>query len=365
MNVLNSYSIDEVNTARALRTGERRLGPASPNPAVGALIVAADGRVLGEGATSHDGGAHAEVLALREARAADGTVPADATLVVTLEPCSIHGRTPPCADAILDAGIRRVRVGALDFTPGVCGRGLERLRRGGCEVQLGASQDAARWLARRRETLTRLRRPYVILKQAVSADGFVGRAARRVAVTRAPANVVSHAWRARADAILVGWRTVAADDPTLTARLAGGASPLRVVVDPHARLDGHRQRLFRDGGATWWVTNTPAASQPLPKGVRHCSAPAEQPLLAGLLSELAAARISSLLVEGGPATLGAFLAANLYDELRVWRSPRPLSGDQADAAIPATAVPTDSRFLREVAVGEDLLRVYRAPARCC
>ena len=357
------YAIEQANTCGR---------EVSPNPPVGAVLVAG-GRVIGEGHTQADGGAHAEVMAVRSVAEADRGLVRGATLYVTLEPCSIHGRTPPCAPMLAREGVARVVVAEIDVTPGVCGRGLEILRTAGIAVTVGVGQREAQSVNRFRRVFAQRGRPYVILKQARSADGFVGRRGRRVAITSPAANAVSHSWRAEVDAILVGAGTVAADDPSLTARLAAGSSPLPIVFDPGARAP-RQSRLLTDppAGRTLWATQSESLHAALTSDpdtrVEHLLLTRDA--VGSLLSQLAARRIGRLLVEGGPATLRRFVAARAYDEFRQWESSAPLAPDgraEESGHAPGTPIPAISPvglLAERRRAGTDRLSVYRRVDYC-
>ncbi|MGY1916431.1 bifunctional diaminohydroxyphosphoribosylaminopyrimidine deaminase/5-amino-6-(5-phosphoribosylamino)uracil reductase RibD [Blastococcus sp. SYSU DS0973] len=289
--------------ARARDLGASVLGTTSPNPAVGAVVLAADGSVAGEGATAPPGGPHAEVAALAQAgeRARGGTA------VVTLEPCAHTGRTGPCADALLGAGIARVVVAVPEPTE-LAGGGAERLRAAGVDVVLGVEQDAAErgalagWLTGVRE-----QRPYVIWKVAATLDGRVAAAdgsSRWITGPEARAEV--HRLRGGCEAIVVGSGTALTDDPQLTVRDADGRGtarqPLRVVVDRRDRLP-----------ATARVLDDTA-----PTHVSRAADPAE------LLAELFARDVRRVLLEGGPTLAAAFLRAGLVDEAVVHLAPKLL-----------------------------------------
>ncbi len=324
---------------RALQLAALGGGAVSPNPLVGAVIVSADGRILGEGYHPHDGGPHAEVQAFRNVAPRDESLLRQATIYVSLEPCSIHGRTPPCADLIVRKGVPRAVVGCIDFTPGVCGRGLQRLREAGVAVRLGVLQAKAFQAARFRHATVRNARPYVILKQALSADGSVGRRGARVPITGPLANRISHAWRARVDAIAVGAGTVVADDPSLTTRLSPGSSPHRVVIDLRGDLELDRARLAGAG-----------------EGLLHFEPDASRvPWVEQLLALLQERRVGKLLVEGGPRTLAAFVEAGAWDEYREWRSPTPLP---AGVREPVAGYSVGGHLVSEDRYGDDALRVF-------
>ncbi|NEK86328.1 bifunctional diaminohydroxyphosphoribosylaminopyrimidine deaminase/5-amino-6-(5-phosphoribosylamino)uracil reductase RibD [Blastococcus saxobsidens] len=289
--------------ARARELGESVLGTTSPNPAVGAVVLAADGTVVGEGATQPPGGPHAEVRALAQAgeRARGGTA------VVTLEPCAHTGRTGPCADALLAAGIARVVVAVPEPTE-LAGGGAERLRAAGVDVVVGVEQEAAErgalagWLTGVRE-----QRPYVIWKVAATLDGRVAAAdgsSRWVTGPEARAEV--HRIRAGCDAVVVGSGTALTDDPQLTVRDADGRDaarqPLRVVLDRRHRLPATAR--VRDDAAPTLVSDaaTPAA----------------------LLTELFARDVRRVLLEGGPTLAAAFLRDGLVDEALLHLAPKLL-----------------------------------------
>ncbi|MGY2063932.1 bifunctional diaminohydroxyphosphoribosylaminopyrimidine deaminase/5-amino-6-(5-phosphoribosylamino)uracil reductase RibD [Blastococcus sp. SYSU DS0619] len=288
---------------RARELGTTVLGTTSPNPAVGAVVLAADGSVAGEGATAPPGGPHAEVAALAQAgeRARGGTA------VVTLEPCAHTGRTGPCAEALLAAGITRVVVAVPEPTE-LAGGGADRLRTAGVDVVVGVEQEAAErgalagWLTGVRE-----QRPYVIWKVAATLDGRVAAvdgSSRWVTGPEARAEV--HRLRAGCDAVVVGSGTALADDPQLTVRDADGRDtvrqPLRVVVDRRDRLPA-TARVLDDAAQT------------------HVSRAAEP---AALLAELFARDVRRVLLEGGPTLAAAFLRAGLVDEAVVHLAPKLL-----------------------------------------
>jgi diaminohydroxyphosphoribosylaminopyrimidine deaminase/5-amino-6-(5-phosphoribosylamino)uracil reductase len=333
--------------ARALRLAEGGRGTASPNPLVGAVLVAG-GRAVGEGFHRAPGEPHAEALAL----AAAGPRAAGATLYVTLEPCAHHGRTPPCADALVAAGVARVVAALRDPDPRVDGAGLARLTQGGVAVTVGvgeaaaAAQNAAFLLHRR------LGRPRVTLKAAASLDGKVAAAdGSSQWITGPAARADAHRLRAEADAVAVGAGTALADDPRLTVRLPGyaGRQPLRVLVDAAGRV-GAAGRLF-DGAAPTLVATTAAA----PAAAVHAWAAAGADLLvcgqapgaaapAVDLAELAAALgrrgVLELLVEGGPRLHASLWAAGLADRLVWYLAPLVLGGDAAPGLLPGAGAAT-------------------------
>jgi diaminohydroxyphosphoribosylaminopyrimidine deaminase / 5-amino-6-(5-phosphoribosylamino)uracil reductase len=322
--------------ALALSLGRRGLGRTWPNPAVGAIIVKA-GVIVGRGWTQPGGRPHAEVEALRRAGEAAG----GATLYVTLEPCSHHGKTPPCADAVIAAGITRVVSALEDPNPEVAGQGHARLRAAGITVDVGAGAEQAR-----RDHAGHIRRmcqgrPHVMLKLAISADGKASAAGGKpVAITGEAVRERVHLLRAHSDAIMVGIGTVLADDPLLTCRLPGMAkdSPVRVVADSMLRLPLN-SRLVQSARETpvWALTGLAApqtaefALLPLGVGVLRLPQSAGRLDLKAGLKFLAAKGITRLMVEGGPTLAAAFIAADLVDEAVLFHSPKIVGPDGIDA----------------------------------
>jgi diaminohydroxyphosphoribosylaminopyrimidine deaminase / 5-amino-6-(5-phosphoribosylamino)uracil reductase len=304
-------ALDRRLMQRALALAERGRGTTTPNPVVGA-VIARGGRIVAEGFHRRAGQAHAEVNALAALRGpARGT-----TLYVTLEPCCHTGRTGPCTEAILAAGPARVVVGCRDPNPVVDGRGIARLRRAGLRVDDGCLEEECREAIAGYAVWVRERRPLVTLKAAATLDGFIAESAPRrrrapVWITGVQARRAAHQLRAAHDAILVGAGTIRADDPHLTVRLPGrraAPGPLRVVLAGRRPLP-KRARVL-DGAAPTLTIQDPAG--------RVALEPA--------LEALAARGIQSLLVEGGAAIHGAFIAAGLVDRVALFVAPRLLGG---------------------------------------
>jgi len=324
--------------ALALALGRRGLGRTWPNPAVGAVIVRDDGAVIvGRGWTQPGGRPHAETEALRRA----GEAARGATMYVTLEPCSHHGKTPPCADAIVAAGIARVVSTMVDPNPDVAGAGHWRLAQAGIAVEVGVgAAEAARAHAGH---LRRVRdgRPHVILKLAVSADGKAGLAGRRpAAITGEAAGVRVHALRATSDAVLTGIGTALADNPLLTCRLPGmaGRSPVRVVLDGALRLPLGSQLVTTARATPLWVVTGEAAASERAEALQRQGAEVLRVASAGgkldladVLRQLAERGITRLMVEAGPILAAAFLDADLVDEAVLLRAPTLIGADGIDA----------------------------------
>lgn len=333
---------------QALTEAARALGRTSPNPPVGCVIVQR-GEVVGRGFHPKAGEPHAEVFALREA----GEQARGATAYVTLEPCSHFGRTPPCADALIRAGVRRVVAAAQDPHPQVSGRGLEKLRAAGIEVEVGLLEaEAVRQQAGFRSLLTR-GRPHVVYKYAATLDGKVaacGEANGPVSGPEARARLMT--WRSETDAIAVGAGTVLTDDPQLTARgVPGGRDPRPVIFDRRGRVSP-QARSLRAGSVLVTGPRTEAGAFE-ERGVTVLRAES----LPGALRQLGELGLSTLLLEGGPTLASAFLGAGLIDEVRAFVAPKllgaglsPLQGPERSmhAALPL-------RDLRVELLGPDVL----------
>jgi diaminohydroxyphosphoribosylaminopyrimidine deaminase/5-amino-6-(5-phosphoribosylamino)uracil reductase len=361
-----SSDLDNRFMALALNLGRRGLGNAWPNPAVGAVVVK-DGIVIARGWTQPGGRPHAEVEALRRA----GEAARGATLYATLEPCSHHGKTPPCVDAILAAGIARVVSALEDPNPKIAGEGHAQLRRQGVAIDVGLGRETA--LRDHAGHFRRVRdgRPHVTLKLAVSADGKAGLPGRKPAtITGAASRARVHLMRAMNDAVLTGIGTVLSDDPQLDCRLPGMAqrSPVRVVLDSGLRLPP-RSRLADSATRTLdWVfideSAKPDHEQELTSGgvevLRVPGAKGRLDLVA-VLRGLAGRGITRVMVEAGPILSAAFLSADLVDEAALFRSAKTI-GEGIDAleGLPLSALTLSPR-LRLVGseqVGEDALQMF-------
>jgi diaminohydroxyphosphoribosylaminopyrimidine deaminase/5-amino-6-(5-phosphoribosylamino)uracil reductase len=314
----------------ALRLGRRGLGRSSPNPPVGAVVVA-NGAVVGRGYHRRAGLPHAEVEALRRA----GERARGATLYVTLEPCAHHGRTPPCTDAITAAGVRRVVMGTHDPNPSVPGKGMRRLRAAGIDVGSGVLQHACDELiaAFRKHVTTGL--PLVTLKLAASLDGRIATMTGDSRwITSETSRRFVHRLRSDHDAILVGAETVIRDDPELTCRLRGGRNPLRVILDGRLRVPLHARVLTNTvSAATLVVTGRGAsgarARQMEAMGVEVLRLPAKagQLSMVRLLRALAQRSVMSVLIEGGATVAALALTARSVDRVLVFYAPKLIGGD--------------------------------------
>jgi diaminohydroxyphosphoribosylaminopyrimidine deaminase/5-amino-6-(5-phosphoribosylamino)uracil reductase len=343
---------------RALQHARRGLGRTTPNPIVGACIVTADGVVVGQGAHERAGEPHAEIHALDEA----GDASRGATLYCTLEPCSHTGRTGPCTDRIIAAGIRRVVAAMEDPFPQVSGRGVAALRAAGIDVTVGVAQDSAIRLNQPFLTSVRAGRPFVIVKAASSIDGRIAAGAGvRSALTSAEARRRAHHDRAWIDAIAVGSETVLVDDPLLTAREVYRERPLtRVVFDRRLRIPPSARLFSTLGeGPVIIVTSRAALSADTARAAAlervgaTLIAPPGDELTAGL-RELSARQVQSLLIEGGTALHAAAWDAGVVDYVQLYVTPLTLGGE--GVPIEPRAFSTAGLFDRKVDVlGPDVL----------
>lgn len=315
---------------RAIRLARR--GFPAPNPRVGCVLVR-DGRVVGEGWCPYAGGPHAEAMALASA----GEAARGADAYVTLEPCDHHGRTPPCSLALLKAGVARVFVAVADPNPKAAG-GAHRLREAGIPVEIGLGEATARAVAAQFHFAMAQGRPLVVAKAGCGLDGRIALPSGESKwITSPAARRAAHALRAELGAVLVGYRTVVADDPHLTARLPGVVNPpLRVVLDPRAALEG-TERVFDRAAETLWI--------------REPLSPEE------VVARVGERGATGLLVEGGGRTIARFLAAGMVDRLELFMAPRVLGDGPAwceGLGLPSLSDAPGFRWVSTRRVGPDL-----------
>jgi len=277
-------------------------GCVAPNPLVGCVIVK-DERIIGEGYHQEFGGPHAEVIAIRNAsESVEG-----ATAFVTLEPCSHVGKTPPCADLLIESGIKEVYVANLDPNPLVAGSGIAKLEAAGITCHVGLLAGKGEWINRHFFTFHRLKRPYFTFKYAVSADGFIaGPSGVPIQISTELSAIRVHQMRAEHQGLLVGVQTILTDDPSLTTRLVAGANPLRIVLDPQGRIPT-TAKVLTDGGKTHILKSA---------------------------SEIQQLGIQSILVEGGAKTMEMLFADGLVDEIWKIRSPKSLNEGIPEPKLP-------------------------------
>ena len=311
---MNQQEIDEKYMRRCLQLAANGRQNARPNPMVGAVIVADAHQIIGEGYHVRCGKGHAEVNAFASVRQEDEPLLKEATIYVSLEPCSHYGKTPPCADLIIKKGVRRYVVGTIDPFAEVQGRGIQKLRDAGIEVTVGVLEKECQWLNRRFFTFHREHRPYIILKWAQSADGFIDRDFQPTQLSNSMTQMRSHKLRAEEDAILVGHTTYDRDHPQLTVRHWTGPDPKRLVLTRDRALPLLMDDLYQHG-------------------------------------------IQSLIVEGGAQTHQSFIDLGLWDELRVETAPVTFGSGTRAVGIPAEAQLTGINHY-----GENTLAVYARSA---
>jgi diaminohydroxyphosphoribosylaminopyrimidine deaminase/5-amino-6-(5-phosphoribosylamino)uracil reductase len=355
MDALAATERDLKHLFRAIELATRAQGRTSPNPLVGAVIVKGD-RVLGEGYHEAAGEPHAERMAL----AACTDDPAGATMYVTLEPCAHHGRTPPCTEAIVAAGIKRVVIASDDPSGKASGRGLGILRDEGIRVDVcdGDVAEAARLINQPFRKHARTGRPLVLLKYAMTLDGKVAtRTGDSKWISSEASRARAHRWRAEADAVAVGVGTAMADDPLLTARVdAVARQPRRVVFDSEGRLPLKSRLVETSAEAPVILVCSRAASRTHVQSLESAgvevvtvSGENESARVQAALDELGAREVQLLLVEGGPHLAGAFLDADEVDELRVFIAPVIAGGRQAKPAVEGEGVATIAEAARAMA----------------
>ncbi|MEM1047738.1 MAG: bifunctional diaminohydroxyphosphoribosylaminopyrimidine deaminase/5-amino-6-(5-phosphoribosylamino)uracil reductase RibD [Pseudomonadota bacterium] len=370
------YSEDSRWMAAALRLARRGAGRTWPNPAVGAIIVAGAGagaRVVGRAVTATGGRPHAERIALRQA----GDAARGATCYVTLEPCSHYGKTPPCVNALLDAGISRLVSAITDPDPRVAGRGYRILRENGVAVVNGILSDAAQWHHRGHFMRITRGRPHTVLKLAISSDGGIGRqGAGQVPITGAEVKRDVHLVRAETDAIMVGVGTVLADDPQLTCRIEGleDRSPVRVVLDTQARtpLDSKLVRTAQTT-PTWILASDRADDSKVEalrmSGVRVFVVPfdeTERLCLHTALSVLGEQGITTVLIEGGAKLAESLIRSNLADLVDFYHATHVIGDGRIPAlnTLPLECVTASDRYVRigDRMIGHDKLHQYKRVA---
>lgn len=338
---------------RALELATLGRGAVSPNPLVGCVIVheAPDTgpRIIGEGWHQRYGESHAEVNAMRSVAPSDESLLPEATVYVTLEPCAHFGKTPPCADLLVAKQVKRVIVCNDDPFPLVAGKGLEKLRAAGIEVETGMLAGQGRELNRRFFTFVEKQRPYIVLKWAETADGYLaGPDYQPVSISGPLSRRLVHRWRTEEDAIMVGTRTARSDNPQLNVRLWPGRNPVRVVIDKQLTLPASLH-LFDNSQPTLVYNHvkSEAAAHTI-----FVQLNPDADFLTALLADLYQRRNQSVLVEGGTLLLESFMQAGLWDELRVFRS-----RDSLGAGIKAP--PVQGVLVGQETVGSDELRYFR------
>jgi diaminohydroxyphosphoribosylaminopyrimidine deaminase / 5-amino-6-(5-phosphoribosylamino)uracil reductase len=315
----NSFTYSELYMRRALELALLGLGSASPNPMVGCVIVHND-KIIGEGWHQKYGEAHAEVNAINSTK--DKSILSESTVYVTLEPCSHFGKTPPCADLLIKHQVKKVVVCNTDPFPLVAGRGIEKLQNAGIEVEIGLLAEQGRKLNRRFFTKVEKGRPYIILKWAETADGFIANENfEALRISSEYSQMYSHKWRSEEDAIMIGTNTAQYDNPNLTVRNWTGRNPTRIVLDLNKRLDKNLT-VFNDEATTVLIDNDEWRRE---KGERKKG---EGRMMEGILSRIVekipsgslGAELGSIIVEGGTRLLQSFIDEGLFDEIRLFKN---------------------------------------------
>lgn len=311
---------------RCLELAALGAGTTSPNPMVGAVIVC-DDQIIGEGFTSPYGGAHAEVNAIQQVLDHYGDDAAtklrQSIFYVSLEPCAHYGKTPPCANLIARYKPKKVYIACLDPFAKVNGKGAEILKNAGIAIEIGLLEQEALWLNRRFLTRVQKNRPYVILKWAESADGYLGKEGEQVWISNVASKQLVHKWRAEEDAILVGAKTALVDNPSLTVREWNGKNPKRILIDKLLSVPAEAV-IFNDKAETIIFNALKTEWSGHNKYIELENY--DWYLPQNILYQLYLMDVQSIIIEGGAKTLSLFIEANLWDEARVFKSKRTLDG---------------------------------------
>lgn len=311
--------VAEIYMARCLQLAQKGIGSARPNPSVGCVIVC-DDRVIGEGFTSAYGGNHAEVNAILSVE--DTSLLKKATLYVTLEPCAHYGKTPPCANLIVEHKIPNVVIGCVDTNSVVSGKGIEHLIANGCDVKVGVLEQECIEQHKRFFMVQNKNRPYIILKWAETLDGFIAPEKRDIDrpvwISNSYAQQLVHKWRSEEHAILVGTETAIADNPKLDVRKWGGTSPIRFVLDRTGRIPISNPLLDNSIKTIVCVDNTIFKSKTSKDNVIYEAIDFKKNLTKNIVNVLMKHSIQSIIIEGGSQTLQTFINEGMWDEARVF-----------------------------------------------
>ncbi len=350
---MDTAALDRLMMQRCLDLAVRGRGFVSPNPLVGCVIVHKD-RIIGEGYHHKYKGLHAEIEALNSVVLADRALIPESTVYVSLEPCYHHGHNPPCVEELLRQKVSRVVIGHLDPNPLVNGQSVIKLQNAGIATTTGVLakeglETLAPFICYQQQN-----RPYIVLKWAQSADGQLGSEHKSISISNGISKIISHKWRTELDAILIGYRTAVTDQPLLTPRYFPGRVPLRVVFDPNAQLKRGLSPL--DGVCPTLIYNCIGKESSEPN-LEYASINPGRSIIFDIINHLYNRKITSLLVEGGPATLKLFLDLGLWDELWQVISPHPLK----TRTLPAPHFIGEK--IDEISCGTDKINRYKALTR--
>lgn len=323
--------IHEKYIQRCIEIAKNGLGTTAPNPMVGCVIVY-NNKIIGESFTSPYGGPHAEVNAIQSVQ--DKTLLKQATLYVTLEPCSHFGKTPPCSNLIIEHKIPNVVIGCIDDHEKVAGKGIAKLKQAGCNVIVGVLENECKQHHKRFFTFHNKKRPYIILKWAETRNGFIAPLSKDeqkpVWITNVYSRQLVHKWRAEEQAILVGANTVLEDNPSLTTRDWKGKNPIKIILDKHQNLPKNL-KVFDDNAKTLIIKETSAEK---------------------ICKTLFDAHINSVIIEGGTKTLQLFIDSNLWDEARVFTG-NPLFQQGVKAPV------FKGKLVSQLTIENDILKTYK------
>lgn len=335
-------------------------GQVAPNPMVGCVIVH-QGRILAEGWHQHYGQAHAEVNAISQVQEADYL--RSSTLYVNLEPCAHYGKTPPCANLIVEKQLKQVVIANVDPNPLVAGKGIQLLKQAGIQVLVGIEEAKGKWLNRRFFTFMQAHRPYIILKWAQSSDGFIApKHTQAYWLSSSLSRQMVHRWRSEESAVLIGKQTALQDNPQLTNRYWHGPHPLRIILAGKGDLPAHLH-LFNTQAPSRIYAYQPCKHQLSPLHQWVClpaSLKETKQVLHFILNDLQQIGIQSLIVEGGPSILQQFLNTNLWDEIRLFIAPIRLQSGKS-----APSIPTYASLYEHMFVDNDHLMLYINPHNHC
>lgn len=335
---------------RCLEIAKLGIGTARPNPSVGAVLVV-DNKIIGEGFTSPYGGSHAEVNAIECVK--DKELLKQATVYVTLEPCSHFGKTPPCSDLIINSEIKKVVIGCVDSNSVVSGKGIERLKNAGCEVIVGVLEKECKEHHKRFFTFHDKKRPYIILKWAVTNDGFIAPKNRNkqapVWITNETSRQLVHKWRSEEHAILVGTTTVLEDNPTLNVRDWNGENPVRIVIDKGLKIPTNLN-IYDTSIKTIFITEKESNNR---KNIFFEKISFSNLVASQICDVLFKHKIQSVIVEGGAKTVQTFIDENLWDEARVFESEVSFTNGVKAPVI------NEPKVLSEKNIKGDILKIVR------